>query len=407
VSVAWSDYPYVSFKRWVRDLNPYAMAIVVLSDPSPLTAISAVIRRVSYVLVTVSLVLIKYYPEIGIVYNQFDGRPEYVGVSVGKNSLGVICLVAILFFFWDTLGRWAERKSKAAKLILVANITCIAIAWRLFMFIDSGTSRGCLLVGCVIILVVRSRLARTNPRLVTAGIPAAIIGYLLLDFMFDLSGMIAGLFGRDPTLTGRTETWKVLLQMQTNPLIGLGYGSLWTGDRLASIFRSVGVSFLNETHNGYLEIYLTLGFVGLALCVTFLLASFRRICRQITVSPHYAAFAVSFWVVTLLYNITETAIGGTLVWSVLLFFTIFVPRTQHALSEGTEFLVTKRARTALQPRISWRRTANGRVTNKFGLRRSMTSFSRVPIRSRSNLADALARLGGPEQPRRAVLGSPW
>jgi exopolysaccharide production protein ExoQ len=347
LSVAWSDYLYVSFKRWVRDLNPYAMAIVVLSEPSPLMAISAVIRRVSYIVLPLSLLLIKYYPGMGIVYDEWTGRPMAVGVATGKNTLGLICLVAILFFFWDTLGRWPERKSPTEKLILVANVTSIAIAWRLFMFVDSATARGCLIIGCVIILVVRSKWARANRRLFTMVIPAVIIGYILLESVFDLSAMVAGLLGRDPTLTGRTETWKVLLQMQTNPLIGLGYGSLWTGDRMASIMRSLNTSYLNETHNGYLDIYLTLGFVGLVLCVGFLLSSYRKICRQIVVSPHYAAFAVSFWVVAVLYNVTETAVSGTLVWSVLLFFTIVVPRTEHARGLPGS------------PRIMSRRTAIG------------------------------------------------
>src|SRR5262249_29159978 len=134
---------------------------------------------------------------------------------------GLICMVAMLFFFWDTLGRWPERKSRTGKLILAANITFIAIAWRLWMFIDSATSRGCLIVGCIIILLVRSKVVKANPRLIMVGIPAAITGYLLLEYFFDLSSMVAGLFGRDPTLTGRTEAWQVFLKVQTNPLFGL------------------------------------------------------------------------------------------------------------------------------------------------------------------------------------------
>src|SRR5262245_55372423 len=112
VSVAWSDYLYVSFKRWVRDVDAYAVALIVLSEPSPLAAISAVIRRLSYILLTLSLLLIAYYPSMGILYDQWTGRPMYVGATTGKNSLGLICVIAILFFFWDTLRRWPERRSR-------------------------------------------------------------------------------------------------------------------------------------------------------------------------------------------------------------------------------------------------------------------------------------------------------
>jgi len=199
-------------------------------------------------------------------------------------------------------------------------------------------------------------LVRDNPRLLTVGIPAAIIGCILLDSTFDFSGMVASLLGRDPTLTGRREAWPVLLEMQTNPLIGLGYGSVWTGDRMATIMSNLNTRYLNETHNGYLDIYLTLGVVGLALFIVFLLSSFRKICGEIMGSPHYAAFAVSFWVVTVLFNVTETAVHGTVLWSMLLFFSIAVPRTEDTLPVRTEFRVRTRARATLQPPILARRT---------------------------------------------------
>ena len=45
VSVVWSDYPFVAFKRWFRDLGFYVMPLVVLSDPRPLEALRTVFRR--------------------------------------------------------------------------------------------------------------------------------------------------------------------------------------------------------------------------------------------------------------------------------------------------------------------------------------------------------------------------
>src|SRR2546429_1632302 len=45
VSVAWSDFPAVTFKRWFRDLGNYLMVLVVLSDPDPFEAFRTVLRR--------------------------------------------------------------------------------------------------------------------------------------------------------------------------------------------------------------------------------------------------------------------------------------------------------------------------------------------------------------------------
>jgi len=339
-SVMWSDFPYISFKRWFRDLGTYVMVLVVLSDPHPLIAISTVIRRFSSIVLFLSLILIKYYPGMAIVYDPWLGKPEYVGATTSKNMLGVVCLISGLFYFWDTLGRWPERKTPEARRVLVANIALMAVTWKLLMLSNSATSQGCLFLGCLIMMIVRSRWAKANPRLVTTGIPVGLAGLALLDFLFDLSSTVAGLFGRDPTLTGRTGIWDAVLAVQTNPLIGVGYQSFWMGGRLAAVWSSLNAWFpLSEAHNGYLETYLNLGFIGLLLLIVFMLSSCRTVFRQIVVSPHFASFSVAFWTITVFYNLTESAFGASLLWFVLLLCAIVVP-----LSAEVPWAVVQRGR---------------------------------------------------------------
>ena len=59
LSVSWSDYPFVSLKRWVRLFAAVPMAFVFVTERKPLTALGRVLRRVSYILIPFSLVLIK------------------------------------------------------------------------------------------------------------------------------------------------------------------------------------------------------------------------------------------------------------------------------------------------------------------------------------------------------------
>ena len=47
-SVVWSDYPFITFKRWIRDLGTYLMVLVVLSDPRPTEAIAIVRSKTSF-----------------------------------------------------------------------------------------------------------------------------------------------------------------------------------------------------------------------------------------------------------------------------------------------------------------------------------------------------------------------
>src|SRR5437667_10446840 len=62
LSVAWSDFPLATFKKWFRDAGVYMAVLVVLSDPHQLEAVRTVLRRVCYLHIPLSIVLIKYYP---------------------------------------------------------------------------------------------------------------------------------------------------------------------------------------------------------------------------------------------------------------------------------------------------------------------------------------------------------
>jgi O-antigen ligase len=167
-------------------------------------------------------------------------------------------------------------------------------------------------------ILARLKSVQRKPGIVTVALPVTVAAYAVMELMFDISSAVARFLGRDPTLTGRTDTWNALLQLQTNPLLGLGYSSLWIGERLEGILAMLNVSYLNEAHSGYLETYLTLGFVGLFLLAVFLLSSFRALSKHVLISHHFASFAISVWLVTILYNVTESAFGSSLVWNVLL-----------------------------------------------------------------------------------------
>jgi O-antigen ligase len=342
VSVVWSDFPYVAFKRWVRDFGLYAMVLVVLSDSNPLIAISAVLRRFSYVLLFASFFLVKYHPEIAIAYDAWSGLPEYTGATTSKNMLGVVCLISGLFYFWDFLERWSERKTKEGRRALFANSVLIYITIRLLLLSHSATSQACLGLGCFVIVIVRSKWAKAYPRTVAAAIPCVLATYAILEFVFDFSVIVAGFLGRDATLHGRTEIWDVVLRHQTNPLFGVGYQTFWMGERMVQVLRSLNAPFLNEAHNGYIEVYLSLGFVGVALLIIFLISSWRRVSKELIVSSHFASFGVALFMVTVFYNFTEAAFGSTLLWCMLLLCVIVVPPPKRVPSWSMDRLNNRR-----------------------------------------------------------------
>jgi exopolysaccharide production protein ExoQ len=342
VSVVWSDFPFVAFKRWFRDLGNYFMILVVLTDPKPVAALQTLLRRLSYLTLPLSVMLIKYFPYLARHYDAWSGMASTDGATTSKNMLGVLCLVTGMFLFWDTVTRWSQRKELQTKRILAVNLCFILMDLWLLNLANSATSRVCLALGCLVIWAVRSDWGHRHATLIKVAIPSAFLLYLILAFGFDLNGKFASQVGRDPTLTDRTLIWKTVLSLHTNPLVGTGYESFWLGPRLDRIWAVAG--HVNEAHNGYLEVYLNLGVIGVCLLLGFLLASYYNICKSLGTSSTLASLNIAIWTVMLFYNMTEAAFRSQLIWLIFLFVAVAVPEPVKNLNP--EFIVRQHPDTA-------------------------------------------------------------
>ncbi len=321
-SVFWSDFPLITFKRWFRDLGTYLVILVVLSDPHPLEAVRTVLRRFCYLVIPLSILLVKYYPEIGRAYDTWTGAPMFVGATTNKNLLGVACLVAGIFFFWDTVVRWPDRAERRTRRIILVNVAFIAMTFWLLYHADSATSRVCLVIGSLVILAVASKAFKRHPTFFKVIIPASFCSYVILAYWFNANAYLTRVVGRDATLTDRTFIWETLLNMKTNPLVGTGYRSFWLGTRLQTVWQTSRA--INEAHNGYLDIYLNLGMIGLVLLLGFLIASYRTIWDRFRSSRPHASLTLAFWTIFLFYNVTEAAFDNSLLWLILMLGAIAV-----------------------------------------------------------------------------------
>jgi len=322
LSVAWSDFPLISFKRWFRDLGNYLVVLVILSDPRPELAVRSVLRRACYLWIPLSIVVIKYSPELGKGYDVWTGEPEFRGVAASKNILGVICLVSTLFFVWDTLTRWSDRKRGRMSAVILVNVAFLTMTLWLLLQAGSATATVCLALGISAILATRTKLFRRRPGLFRMLIPVAFSSYLVLAFALGMNGQFAEAVGRDSTLTSRTTIWNLLLSMHTNPWVGVGYDSFWEGSRLAFVWANVGE--IGEAHNGFLEVYLNLGIVGLTLLFAFFVSSYRQSLRGVSQQDGLAPLTVAFWAIMPFYNVTEAAVRMHLIWVTFLIVAIRV-----------------------------------------------------------------------------------
>ena len=301
VSMLWSDYPFVSFKRWIKALGTPIMALIIMTDERPLDAAGEVFRRLAFTLLPISVLYIKYIPNLGRAYHM--GKAMFTGVATQKNGLGEICLVVGMYYAWDLLlNRNRGRVHPSTYLVILP-----VIAWLLHMA-GSATALACLAIATGLFLAARLPAVAGNPASFLAKMAWGAAVVVLLEVTVGLSGMVVSLLGRDPTLTTRVPMWHGLLGMATNPLLGAGYESFWLGDRLKLLIVKYGG--LIQAHNGYLETYLNVGIAGLGLLVISILSGLRVIGAQLKEDYPYAMLRIAFVIVTTFYNWTEAAFYG-------------------------------------------------------------------------------------------------
>jgi O-antigen ligase len=128
--------------------------------------------------------------------------------------------------------------------------------------------------------------------------------YALL--FLDLGPELLGAVGKDPTLTGRTELWGFISDLVQDPLLGSGFESFWLGDRLAYLAQIYWWR-PNEAHNGYFEVYLNLGWIGVTLLAVVIVTGYRKIVGGLYRDADGAGLRAAFFVATLVYGLTEAA----------------------------------------------------------------------------------------------------
>ena len=332
ISILWSDFPMVSFKRFIKEIGLLSGVLIVVTEAEPIDALKTLIKRFSYLVVSFSILLILYFPELGMDYSPDTGAVSYAGVSYTKNNLARICLIVVFFLFCNLIALRRINTTGNDKEKTFIQFVFLLMTMGLLIITRSATSLAALVIGIIIFIALGQRIIRKNVSSIGTIMIISIILGLILQFSFDIIGLIITSQGRDMTLTGRTFLWKDLLAFHTNPLIGVGYGSFWLGRRLAILWDMY--SWMpNESHNGYLNVYLELGYVGLCLLFGVIYCAFKNIKKELAYNFDYGRFRMGIFFIALLYNVTEDAIGKmTLLWFVFLLVSLDIPRLSPSIN---------------------------------------------------------------------------
>jgi exopolysaccharide production protein ExoQ len=331
LSCSWSPFPDVAFKRWIKDVGDLAMIIVIATDPEPIAALRRVFSRVGFVLLPASILLIRY-TALGRAYDP-SGGPMNTGVTTNKNTLGLITFTISLGALWSLLSLLRSKRSRSRKRQLVARATLLAFGIAVLQQAHSATSIACFVLGAFLILATNLAFFRRRP----VAVHALVVTILLLggiSMFFGGEATVADALGRDPSLSSRTDIWKAAIPICPNPLIGAGFESFWNG---YGKFVTEGLSMyergLNSAHDGYIEVYLNLGWIGVGFTVVLLISGYRRSCAAFRRNPEVGSLMLAFVATAAIYSITEA--GFRILTPTWLFLLLAIVGSRSIASSGS------------------------------------------------------------------------
>ena len=335
ISIVWSDAPMLTVRRSVFLLGSTLIGIY-LGERFSIEQWSRWLAQMLCVIIAASVILFCISPSSAIDYTAYNGA--WKGVTINKNTfgwymaiaVGVLTLVRFRRFCWS---RYVFLLTAAILLLLSRSATSLV---------------GCALIVSFIPLWPVIRAGAKTRRLVYVLVLAAIgtSAYLILA----QQELLFRVLGRDPTFTGRTDLWALVVSaISRHPILGYGYGAFWSGMKPEVLNIYIASRWLPMgAHNGFLELCLAFGSVGLPLFLYFILRSFRMAKDYIRANESW----LSIWPMTYLlmfvfHNLFESHLLETRSLEYLLFVTV---TTSLALEcRRTESWILRENRIYSQP----------------------------------------------------------
>jgi exopolysaccharide production protein ExoQ len=327
ISISWSSISFISFRRWTRELIAVIMAFALLSERNPQRALLSVLRRIGYILIPFSALLVKFYPSYGVAFGRWDGARSWIGVATQKNGLARLCIIVAVFLVWTLIRRWQHHDLPVVRSQTYAELLLLLLSFLLLMgpnrtLAYSATSTVTFVAAIVTLCALywRKKRGLANRGFGLSIIVITIVAYgTMTPFMGKLSFInISSILNRDETLTGRADLiWKKLIPFAMDkPILGHGYGGFWTTQ-----MRDLTSS---HAHNGYLDVILNIGFLGLILVSILLLSWCQRAQCVIAYDFEWGVLFVCYLIMLAIFNIPESAINSltAALSAVVMFFSV-------------------------------------------------------------------------------------
>ncbi|MBW3575161.1 MAG: O-antigen ligase family protein [Actinobacteria bacterium] len=296
-STAWGANPEVTARRSLALVGTALVGTLIASTWS----FESVLRLVRWVMATAAFasIVVAGSPS---AYDRVHVE-ALRGVFFHRNGLGRAMAFAVLAVLLEAYLRRRVLRSDIALLVLFLSLVALSRSATAIVVTTLTLS----------MTLVLPLLARTDLRLQVIGV--CLLGAAAVVAAVGFAGVeprdVAQLIGRDATFTGRTAVWAAAGDsIADRAVLGHGFAGFWVAGyppamRVAAVAHFPGIS---QGHNGFIDILLQLGLLGLAAIGASIVLSGRRLWHRLRNDGDRTAAAMGAVLVFVLFtNLTESS----------------------------------------------------------------------------------------------------
>lgn len=270
--------------------------------------------------------------------------PQFSGPALGQTPTDIVGFDARLTGIYDnanSLGRVmalgtftmvaALKLDRRRRPLYLAGLGAAGMALALSQSKTSLVVSVLTTILLIVFIVFRARKQLFGAVMISVAGSAVVSVFLVLQNLTFLTRLL----GRDVTLSGRVPLWKDLLDvLPQRPVVGYGFNGYWNG------WGSPSHEIWNQNkwspphgHNQFIDMWITLGLIGLAIYIALFLRSIIRATRHIRDVPGvFGIWPLVFLSFFLLVSMTESGlVARDITWFLFVAVVVLVSQKKTAI----------------------------------------------------------------------------
>jgi len=300
LSTIWSEKPDETLKASIGLIGTIMFGVYIVCRYELKEQINLLVLFFSIVVALSALFVL--IPRYGLEHGKHAGALR--GIYSHKNIFGPIITLSCTTFLVYLKTSFCSNKTLA----YLGFLTSFA------MVVASRSSSSLVYVILLIFLVYAIEVVRLRGKLFAWSLMSfAGLYFLITTWRETIFNYVLNLLGKDPTLTGRVDIWDIVVQkIQERLWLGYGFDGFWHGEHGESLYVIQAARWnLPNSHNGYLDLTLGIGIIGVALLMLVIWISFVKglaILRTNFSWPHTWALIYFFYL--LMINASESSLAA-------------------------------------------------------------------------------------------------